>query len=150
MSQTMCRSCKKAVFVKKKMHARAVRKRSGFVFPSTDRVIRLVNRWHAMSEPLRLFVWITFAALQGYIVLYCIVLYCIVLYCIVLYCIVLYCIVLYCIVLYCIVLDWIGLDWIGLDFKLNFILSCCSGCLILPMRFHTLDVLVSARIFLLT
>ena len=71
-NQTMCRSCKKVVFVYKMMllynkrftnrvtraaleirsphfyarpsQDRAVRKRSGFIFPTTDRVTQLVNR----------------------------------------------------------------------------------------------------------
>ena len=74
MYQTMCRSCKKVVFVWKMMmasnkrftnrvtrsvleirsphfyarpsQARAIQERSGFVFPSTDRVTRLINLYY--------------------------------------------------------------------------------------------------------
>ena len=81
MYQTMCRSCKKVIFIFKKMtmpynkrftnrvtqsvlqirsphfHAQpsqawAVRKRLGFVFPSMDRVTPLVNCYYSI-QPFR-------------------------------------------------------------------------------------------------
>ena len=39
-------------FYARPSQARAVRKRSGFVFPSTDRVTRLVNRYYYLTQEL--------------------------------------------------------------------------------------------------